>query len=138
MVLRRSTHSIHYGRDTPLLPQMPVSVQTPEQMRRYMANLRLRGYLILIGTWVMFAWGIGSIFGLWDWCFRLRSKALQHINIPMLSPIISYLEDAFSQETVIKDYYAYAILLNFTIMWIWCVISWLGMKLFRHSKGGGS
>ncbi|KAF6010459.1 hypothetical protein HII13_003234 [Brettanomyces bruxellensis] len=115
-----------------------VDESTPKQMDAYMHELRIRGYFIRILTWLTFVIGMGSIFGLWEWCFSLYSATLFNTQVPIIGPVISYLKLAVSDKMVVDHYYTYAFLLNFVIIWLWCVASWLGMKLFRHSKGGGS
>ncbi len=115
-----------------------IAESTPKQMDIYMHELRMRGYFIRILTWLTFVLGMGSIFGLWDWCFRLYLASLCRIQIPIIGPVFNYLKSAASDKMVVDHYYTYAFLLNFVIIWLWCVASWLGMKLFRHSKGGGS
>lgn len=96
-------------------------------------TLRLYAYIILFGCWVTFAFGLGSIFGLWQWCFEVVPHPS---NVD--SPVLKYLVEAFSEDTVIDHYYSYVFFLNFVIVWLWVFVSWIGMKLFRHSKGGGS
>lgn len=38
----------------------------------------------------------------------------------------------------IPGYYFYMTILSTVVIWIWCVCSWVGMKFFRHSKGGAA
>lgn len=38
----------------------------------------------------------------------------------------------------ISLYYSSLIFLFAVVLWIWCLISWMGMKFFRHAKGRGS
>ncbi|VEU23819.1 DEKNAAC105063 [Brettanomyces naardenensis] len=136
MLRPNNSHSVRYRRS---IQQISSNVSDSSDMQQYMNNLRLRGYLILFATWLTFVAGLGSVFGLWTWCFnKLDGSFLKAFNIPLLSPVINYLVDAFSEKMVIDDYYSFSFFLNFVIIWIWCLISWIGMKLFRHSKGGGS
>lgn len=71
-----------------------------------------KGYILLISTWVIFLISIGSLFDLW---------------------IIS---NPLDSDFPISNYYTYAILLIPVAAWIWCVVSWTGLKLFKHAKGG--
>lgn len=71
-----------------------------------------KGYILLISTWVIFLISIGSIFGFW--------------SIP----------EPENSDFPISNYYTHAILLIPVAAWIWCVISWTGLKLFKHAKGG--
>lgn len=38
----------------------------------------------------------------------------------------------------IPGYYFYMTILSTVVIWIWCICSWVGMKFFRHSKGGAA
>lgn len=70
------------------------------------------GYILLISTWVIFIISIGSLFNIWE------------ISNPKNS------------DFPISNYYTHAILLIPVAAWIWCCISWVGLKLFKHAKGG--
>lgn len=38
----------------------------------------------------------------------------------------------------VASYYSLAMLLVPVMMWLWCVVSWVGLKLFKHAKGGNA
>ncbi|ODV86525.1 hypothetical protein CANARDRAFT_182811, partial [[Candida] arabinofermentans NRRL YB-2248] len=89
-------------------------------------NLKLLGYSIISVTISMLIISFGCIFNLWGYILgsnngnKLFSKSL--------------VLDGDGVE-IIDNYYIYAFFLSFVIIWIWCVLSWISMKLFRHSKG---
>lgn len=100
-------------------------------------ELRLYGYLLLGSAWVMTVGALGCLLNLWGWVFSGvdfvgRLKRLQN---PLLTFLI---ESVIAQEDVVDNYYVCFAFLNFVVLWIWAVASWISMKLFRHSKGGGS
>lgn len=70
------------------------------------------GYILLIATWFIFIVSTGSLFELW--------------SIP----------NPQNSDFPISNYYTHAILLIPVAAWLWCVISWTGLKLFKHAKGG--
>lgn len=105
-------------------------------MYQYSENLKIIGYSIIILTWVFFVISIGTILNVWQWCFKIRPGYIQQLQeIPILRVIVNKI---IEQNQVLDNYYMFAIILNFVILWIWAVASWISMKLFRHSKGGGS
>ncbi|KAK9469626.1 hypothetical protein V1512DRAFT_273466 [Lipomyces arxii] len=85
------------------------------------------GWIVLCSTWVIFVLGVGSMFGVWKWVWAPAT-----IQRP-----IEALGDEES-DFPIEEYYPSMLMLLCVIAWIWCVVSWVGMKLFRHAKGGVS
>lgn len=99
-------------------------------------HLKVYGYLIIISAWLMFIVSVGTILNLWDWCFKVRPDYLRQFEeIPWMALV---LQQVYEQNKVVENYYLLCFVLNFVILWIWAVVSWISMKLFRHSKGGGS
>lgn len=84
-----------------------------QSQHHYTTGMLMYGIGILVASWSLMIVGIVSLF----------SK-------PQVGSEEPY--------NLIGSYYINIILLSFVILWIWCVISWIGMKLFRHSKGGGT
>lgn len=102
----------------------------------YLEKLEVFGYVIMVASWLLFVVSVGTIFDLWQWCFRLSTFRLERIrSFPLVGEIMKCIEE---QNMVIDNYYLLIFFLNFVILWIWAVASWISMKLFRHSKGGGS
>lgn len=79
------------------------------------STLFFYGYSILIGTWTVVLLGIASMLGAFDKYFPFESD---------------------TKTYPIKSYYPSLIIMTFIVSWIWCVVSWVGMKFFRHTKGG--
>jgi hypothetical protein len=102
----------------------------------YLQKLKVYGYLIIFLTWFLFIISIGTLFNLWQWCFKVDPTYFKYLN--SISWIKVILEDIEDQNKVVDNYYICIFFLNFVIFWIWAVVSWISMKLFRHSKGGGS
>lgn len=100
-------------------------------------ELRLYGYLLLVSAWIITVGSIGCIFNLWGWVFKDIDfvKWFKSMNNPTLSFVV---DSIIEQDYVISNYYVCFLFLNFVVLWIWSVASWISMKLFRHSKGGGS
>jgi hypothetical protein len=77
------------------------------------------GWIILSSTWCVFIVGAGSVLGLF-------SK--KHVT-PHDDELTGY---------PIPDYYPSLLFLCIVVACVWCIISWMGMKFFRHAKGGSS
>lgn len=108
-----------------------------EQQQEYIKNLKVYGYMIIIITWLVFTISIGTIFNLWQWCFKFNPYYLESLkSIPWIDVIINDINQ--QNSNAVDNYYILYFFLIFVILWIWAVDSWISMKLFRHSKGGGS
>lgn len=46
------------------------------------------------------------------------------------------IQNPLNSDFPISNYYTFAILLIPVAAWLWCVIAWVGLKLFKHAKGG--
>ncbi len=147
----RNTHSIHYKDEIPIITTPNTSLsdldlqyatdsttaaviasrsQLDSIQNEPLSNLEFYGYLIIIVTWAMFVVSIGCIFNLWEWCLGNDNPLLQYI----IDQTLVLDGDGMA---VVDNYYIYSLFLSFVIIWIWCVISWISMKLFRHTKGSG-
>lgn len=82
------------------------------------------GWLFLAATWTFVVVGLITVLDLW------------HFLPPSTpsSPIRSY-ED-FEDETgyPIPTYYPLIIVLLPAVLWVWSIVSWMGMKFFRHAR----
>lgn len=107
-----------------------------QPQEEYLRNLKVYGYLFLIVTWILFIFAMGTIFNLWQWCFNENNILIDYLKSIYWINIL--LDDIKDQNKIVDNYYIYIFFLNFVILWIWAVVSWISMKLFRHSKGGGS
>lgn len=108
-----------------------------EQQHEYIKNLKVYGYMIIVITWLVFTISIGTIFNLWQWCFKFDPYYLESLkSISWINVIINDINQ--QNSNAVDNYYILYFFLIFVILWIWAVDSWISMKLFRHSKGGGS
>lgn len=99
-------------------------------------KLKVFGYFLIIGSWILLVVSVGFVFNLWKWCFRFdatNSKILAKYK--WLETLYELVQE---QNEIVDNYYIFVFFLSFVILWIWAVASWISMKLFRHSKGGGS
>jgi hypothetical protein len=79
------------------------------------------GWAVLVLTWMIVLVGIASMLGLWD--------------APSMSkPSAKAYEKATGYP--IQGYYSCLVFMVFIASWVWCTTSWVGMKFFRHTKGG--
>ncbi|AWU77810.1 hypothetical protein CAS74_002518 [Pichia kudriavzevii] len=101
----------------------------------YLCSLKVYGYSIIVVTWLVFTVSIGTIFNLWEWCLDVGSVKEWLLKNRWISLVY---REVSLQEKPVENYYIFVFFLNFVILWIWAVSSWISMKLFRHSKGGGS
>ncbi|KAJ8103969.1 hypothetical protein POJ06DRAFT_234949 [Lipomyces tetrasporus] len=93
------------------------------------------GWVVLFSTWIIFVLGVGSMFGVWKWVWAPALEDMSHNSISVLEPVGTIDEES---DFPIEEYYPSMIMLLCVVAWIWCVVSWVGMKLFRHAKGGVS
>ncbi|KAK9463181.1 uncharacterized protein V1516DRAFT_663213 [Lipomyces oligophaga] len=89
------------------------------------------GWIVLASTWAVFIIGIGSVFGVWNWVWAPMVQLLTGRSRLMIA-----IDD--ETEFPVDEYYPAIVVLACVVAWIWCIVSWVGMKLFRHAKGGVS
>jgi hypothetical protein len=80
------------------------------------------GWVMLLGTWLVFVVGMGSCLGVWSWAWDVGQT-------PYAPP---ELED--DPTLPITGYYPALIVCTVVMAWIWVVVAWVGMKFFKHSK----
>lgn len=108
-----------------------------DEQEDYIRHLKLCGYTLIITAWVLFVGSMGTIFNLWEWCLGENFGLGMHLeSIPWIKIMLESIHD--QNNGVVDHYYILVFTLNFVILWVWAVASWISMKLFRHSKGGGS
>lgn len=88
-------------------------------------SLAFYGYLIIIATWLMFIVSVNSLFRVWSYVIYPLSLDKDSIELH------SSLTDLFNGI----DYYVFSCWSIYVVAWWWALISWCGLKLFRHSKG---
>ncbi|CAO2648068.1 Nn.00g089900.m01.CDS01 [Neocucurbitaria sp. VM-36] len=80
------------------------------------------GWIVLIVTWIVFVVGMGSCLGVWGWAWDVGET-------PYAPPELE--DDA---TLPITGYYPALIVCTAVMSWVWVVVSWVGMKYFRHAK----
>ena len=83
------------------------------------------GYVIIGVSWVIFVSTINSLFRIWSYviCPLAHSENTKTIY----EKLYSFFE--------ISDSYVLKLWSIYIVIWWWSVVSWIGLKLFRHSKG---
>jgi hypothetical protein len=90
------------------------------------------GWVVLLSTWVVFVVGIGSVLGVWEWAWtgemgsggRKWPRSIGgEKGIPGEVP-----------EFPIPGYYPAMGILSCVMAWVWVVVSWVGLKYFKHAK----
>lgn len=81
------------------------------------------GYAFLAATWVLFIVSVNSLF----LCWSLIIRPLKGTNIELHRTLTLVF------ETV--DRYVISLWCIYVMYWWWACMSWLGLKIFRQSKG---
>lgn len=88
-------------------------------------NLARYGNLILAFTWLLFLITVNSLFQCWRWIIEplahTSETAALHAWLGEICESIDYL--------VVSAWCIYV------AVWWWALLSWVGLKLFRQSKG---
>lgn len=100
----------------------PIVVNSPDQ-------LLVWGRVILSVTWTGFILGIASVLGVYPFSSSASS------SLSSIGGVSDYEEQT---GFPIRNYYPSLLCLCIVVAWVWCIISWMGMKFFRHAKGGSS
>lgn len=90
-----------------------------------LSNLALYGYLILAVTWILFLVTINSIFKCWRWI--IEPLALSEDTMGLYQWLVGFCESLDS--LVVSMWCVYV------AVWWWALLLWIGLKLFRQSKG---
>jgi hypothetical protein len=84
------------------------------------------GILILAITWTIFIVGVGAVLNIWT----IPNTIFQNVSEGEVDEYGDPMDDF-----PVKNYYSLAILLIPVMLWLWSVVSWTALKLFKHSKG---
>ncbi|ODV92920.1 hypothetical protein CANCADRAFT_1517 [Tortispora caseinolytica NRRL Y-17796] len=96
------------------------------------------GWIILIGTWSIGIIGIWSSLGLSRLVITHCYNVTDEKCYQLYQKISTWSSKTFDgTEVEIGDYYIMMLLLLGVMAWVWCITSWVGMKLFRHATGEG-
>lgn len=101
------------------------------------------GWLLLISTWVIVILGIGAMLDLWVYLFPGLAGLPYALHLtdygsPEGVPLPVHGGASYEKETgvPVPGYYWCLVFMTGVAAWVWCVVSWMGMKFFRHTKGG--
>ena len=83
------------------------------------------GYAVLTSTWVLFTVTMNSIFQIWKYLIEPLSWNSRTYS----------LHSALSAIFLTVDNYVVTLWCVYIIWWWWAAFSWIGLKLFRQSKG---
>jgi len=99
----------------------PIPLIEPQLSVATVGDTRVLGYTILVSTWVVFVITINSLFSVW---------------VMVIQPLANtpWYDRMYWFFSTIDDY-IFAIWSIYIVAWWWSIISWCGLKLFRHSKG---
>lgn len=96
----------------------PLSEEESRRLTRY-------GYALVALTYVLFLVSINSMFKCWHW-----------VILPL-----SWLPDTLELHAKVRgwcetfDYVVISLWCIYVVGWWWALFSWIGLKLFRQSKG---
>ncbi|KAG2732484.1 hypothetical protein G9P44_004901 [Scheffersomyces stipitis] len=83
------------------------------------------GYGIIAVSWMIFLVSANSFFRIWQFVIEpLRSCGYESLYFQLAT--------VFSTA----DNYVLSMWSIYVVVWWWAIVSWCGLKLFRHSKGG--
>lgn len=88
-------------------------------------SLKTIGIIVLVSTWTIFLISVNSFFEIW----RFIIAPLKHYSETI--DLYKYLKSGF----LIVDYYVVSLWCLYVVFWWWALLSWIGLKLFRQSKG---
>lgn len=98
------------------------------------------GWLLLVSTWVIVILGIGAMLDLWVFLFPGLAALpyTLHLTECPQTGLPHHGGASYEKETgvPIPGYYWCLVFMTGIAAWVWCVVSWMGMKFFRHTKGG--
>ncbi|OBA19045.1 hypothetical protein METBIDRAFT_224735 [Metschnikowia bicuspidata var. bicuspidata NRRL YB-4993] len=83
------------------------------------------GYILLALTWTLFIVTVNTLFKCWLWV--IHPLKLHEETLELYVSIKRWCERI--------DYVVTSLWCVYVIAWWWALFSWVGIKLFRHSKG---
>lgn len=100
-------------------------IDTDESNDESMFSLRFYGYALLFASWLLFLVSVNTMFEIW-----------QYVIYPLsLDSRTSWLYNDLKLYFTVFDKYIMRFWSIYIVIWWWSIISWCGIKLFRHSKG---
>lgn len=117
-----------YDEPLPLIERSEIIVfsdLSDEQDQNLTTSLAFYGYAILFSTWLLFLITFNSLFSVWSYVIQPLSY----------NPESKELHNRLSYIFESLDNYVLSFWCIYIVIWWWSIISWCGLKLFRHSKG---
>lgn len=96
-----------------------------ESIQPRFLSLSQLGYLIILSVWFLFLITVNSLFEIWRLVIFPFSQ----------SPTTLQLHEQFVVIFSTVDYYVLSLWCLYVVFWWWALLSWIGLKLFRQSKG---
>lgn len=88
-------------------------------------SLKQIGVIIIISVWAIFLVSVNSFFEIWRFVIyplKVHSETIA-------------LHKELEKWFLTVDYYVVSMWCLYVVFWYWAVFSWIGLKLFRQSKG---
>lgn len=88
-------------------------------------SLKQIGVIIIFSVWAIFLVSVNSFFEIWRFVIyplKFHSET-------------SALHKELERWFLTVDYYVVSMWCLYVVFWWWAVFSWIGLKLFRQSKG---
>lgn len=89
------------------------------------SNLAIYGYVVLAMTWILFLVTVNSIFRCWHWIIEPLRISNETVGLYI------WLHNMFES----LDNLVVSLWCIYVAIWWWALLSWIGLKLFRQSKG---
>lgn len=111
----------------PLIPwdDEPDDIQNELESHGWNCSLGFWGYSLLLASWMLFLVSTNTIFEVW-----------RYVIYPLsLDPRTQEFHSKLMTWCSIFDKYVMRFWSIYIVTWWWSIVSWCGIKLFRHSKG---
>ncbi|CAH6721420.1 hypothetical protein CLIB1444_06S01772 [[Candida] jaroonii] len=102
------------------LPLIPCDDPVDEDEQVSSFSIGVLGYMILFASWLVFVISCNTFFEIWRY---------------VILPLKGDTYETISRYFEVVDAYVFKFWNVYVVIWWWAIISWTGLKLFRHSKG---
>lgn len=126
--LRLNNRSMEFKEPLPLIERpefIHTSVESDGSEKGSEISLATYGYLIIFVSWTVFLISMNTLFKVWS--FVIYPLSLDPMTRPKYYKLTTFFEHL--------DYYVLSCWCIYVVFWWWSCASWVGLKLFRHSKG---
>lgn len=100
-----------------------VSLNRTQQRINEYSEIAYWGWVLLLATWGLIFFAIFTMFDLDIHLFGSKTDTVDMHKIP-----------ADSDDFPIRMYYPTSFFLSLVVAWVWCIVSWMGLKFFKHAK----